>query len=252
MYFVVGEKTQTRYSAILFVCCAVLLYSAPATSLQEIHTLQAAPAAPPMSVANNTSDSALDRSATVRKPPAGTQGGRMKQPLPPSDQATQPATVTIRDGKLTVEANNSDLTQILQYLANISGMTVHGLGKGPRIYGVYGPGALREVIATLLVGSGYNFIMVGGAGTLRELQLSAEKNDAPATALATPAQVPSPARNERVQQEFDTTPSVQAALGPGAVVPSPSLDQQDDDTRTQNNLQRLQHIQNQQMQNTPQ
>ena len=171
----------------------------------------------------------------------------------PSDQATQPAAVTLSDGKLTVEANNSNLTQILRDLANISGMTISGLRNGPRIFGVYGPGNSRDVLTELLLGTGYNFIMVGSTvdGTPRELLLTAE-NDAPAIAPFTPTKVSSSDLNERVQQQLEINPSVPNALGPGAVAPVPSLDEQDDNTRAQSTLQRLQHIQDQQKQNAPQ
>ncbi|MGA8041498.1 MAG: hypothetical protein WCA37_01725 [Terracidiphilus sp.] len=254
MYFIVGEKTQIRCSVIIFSCCAALLWSAHAISAQEIQSTGPVPAVPHVRVATNTSTSALDGSATARKDPASTQGRRMKQSPSPSDQAAQSAAVAFRDGKLTVEANNSDLAQILRDLANISGMTINGLGKGPRVFGVYGPGNSRDVLTALLLGSGYNFIMVGGAvdGTPRALLLTAENNDAPTIARATPTEVPSSDPNERVQQQLENDPSAPNALGPGAVAPVPSLEEQDDNTRAQSALQRLQHIQDQQKQNAPQ
>lgn len=253
MYFVVGEMTLFKCRAMIFSCCAVLLCSAYASCAQETQSPRPVPDVPHASVATNSSDSAFDGSATARKHPASAKGRRMKQLPSPSDQATQPAAVTLRNGKLTVEANNSDLTQILRDLANISGMTINGLGKGPRIFGVYGPGNSRDVLTALLLGSGYNFIMVGGAvdGTPRELLLTAA-NDAPAIAPITPTNIPSSDRTERVQQQLEINPSVPHALGPGAVAPVPSLDEQDDNTRAQSTLQRLQHMQDQQKQNAPQ
>jgi hypothetical protein len=161
--------------------------------------------------------------------------------------------VTLRNGKLTVEANNSDLSQILQYLADISGMTVIGLKKGPRIFGDYGPGNLRDVLTDLLIGSGYNFIMVGGAtdGTPRELLLTTQNNNAQAFTPLNPRPVPSADRDEFEQPGLEKNPAASDALGPGAISPVPSQNDQDDNTRVQRALQRLQHMQEQQ-QNAPQ
>jgi hypothetical protein len=254
MYFVAGDKTLFKCTARNFSCFAVLLFCAYASSAQETQSPRSVPDVPHARVATSKSDSALGGSATARKHPKSTQGRRMKQLPSPYDRATQPAAVTLRDGKLTVEANNSDLTQILRDTANISGMTINGLRNGLRIFGVYGPGNLRDVLTALLLGSGYNFIMVGGAvdGTPRELLLTAENADAATIAPHSPTKAASPDRNELVQQQLQMNPPDPNALGPGAVAPVPSLDEEDDDTRAQNTLQRLQHIQDQQQQNAPQ
>lgn len=255
MYFIKGEMPQFRCSVIIFSCCAALLCSAYAVSAQETRFPRPAPNVSHTHAATGSSPVALDGSATARKYPASTKGQRTEKVPPPSSQPTQPATVTFKDGKLTVAANNSSLTEILQNLANISGMTINGLDKGPRIFGVYGPGNSRDVLKDLLVGSGYNFIMVGGGSesTPRELILTAQNGDAPAIVPVHPATATAADRDEAKQPEPETNPSVPEALGPGAVAPVPSLDEQDDNTRAQSTLQRLQHIQDQQQpQNAPQ
>jgi len=93
-----------------------------------------------------------------------------------------PAAVTLENGTLTVAAENSDLCQILREVARMSGMTVTGLEGGPRVYGLYGPADLRLVLASLLLASGYNFMMVGGDSVPRELVLSRERKAPPADA----------------------------------------------------------------------
>ena len=183
----------------------------------------------------------------------GAPGEKTGKLLAPADATTQPATVSLRNGKLTVEANNSDLTQILQDLAGACAMTIIGLNGGPRVFGVYGPGNSREVLAALLVGAGYNFIMVGGAsdGTPRELLLISQNNNAPAFTPLNPRPVLSADRDEFEQPDLERNPSAWNAAGPGAISPAPSQDDQDNNTRVQQTLQRLQHIQEQQ-QNAPQ
>ncbi len=253
MYFVQGEMTRLRRGAFLLSCCAALICSAHTSSAQDAQFLGPVANVSPAHVGTAAPQPALDGSATTRKHPASTKGQSAGKLPPPSSEAIQPATVTLRDGKVTVEANNSNLTQILQDLANLSGMTINGLDKGPRIFGVYGPGNARDVLTDLLVGSGYNFIIVGGAneGTPRELILTAQNANGPAIAAVHPNTVPSADREVSEQSELKTNPSAPNTLGPGAVAPAPSLDEQDDNTRAQSALQRLQHIQDQQ-QNTPQ
>ncbi len=253
MYFVVGEKTLAKCSAMIFSSCAVLLCITNASSAQETKLPRPAPNVSHTHVPASASHPALDASATARKHPAIAQGQRTKELLQPADQPTQPATLTFRDGKLTVEANNSNLAQILQDLAKISGMTINGLNKGPRIFGVYGPGNLRDVLTDLLVGSGYNFIIVGGAidSTPRELILTAQNDITPAFGSVNPSKVLSVDRDEAEQPESDANSPGTSALGPGAISPAPSLNDQDDNTRVQNTLERLEH-QQQQLQNAPQ
>lgn len=254
MYFVQGELKRLRLGAVLFSCCAALICCAPTSSAQSTQFPRPMPNVSPTPVATVAPQPVLDRSATTRKHPEGTKGQSAKKMPSPSSQAIQPATVTFRDGKVTVEANNSNLTQILQDLANISGMTINGLDKGPRIFGVYGPGNARDVLTDLLAGSGYNYIIVGGAneGTPRELILTAQNGDAPALAPVHPTTVSSADQGDSERPELGTNPSAANVLGPGAVAPTPSLDEQDDNTRAQNALQRQQHIQDQQRQSTPQ
>jgi hypothetical protein len=173
-----------------------------------------------------------------------------------ANEEMQLATVSLGEGRLTVNANNSDLSQILQEIAGISGMTINGLNGGPRVFGVYGPGNSREVLSTLLIDSGYNFIMVGGAsdGTPRELLLTARNITTSGPKSLNPSSVrPVADREDSRKSEPEVDSSDRNAMGPGAIPPVPSLNDQDDAARTQVNLLRLQHQQEQQQQqNAPQ
>ncbi len=254
MYFVQGEMTRSRRGAVLFSCCAALICCAHTSPAQDTQFSPPVSHVSPARMAAVARQPALDGSGTPRKHPEGTKGQSAEKMPPPSSQAIQPATVTLKDGKVTVAANNSNLTQILQDLANISGMTINGLDKGPRIFGVYGPGNAHDVLTALLAGSGYNYILVGGTneGTPRELILTTQIGNAPAIGPVHPATVPAPDREVSGQSELEASPSEAKVLGPGAVAPAPSLDEQDDNTRAQSTLQRLQHIQDQlQQQNAP-
>lgn len=100
--------------------------------------------------------------------------------VPPSllDKPAQPATVKLTGGTLVVTANNSSLTAILNNLSSSSGMSIDGLGKDQRVFGIYGPGTPRDILSELLDGAGYNFLMVGetDAGVPREIVLTARTN----------------------------------------------------------------------------
>jgi hypothetical protein len=164
-----------------------------------------------------------------------------------SDAAAKPATVSLREGKLTIETDNSDLNQILRDVSKASGMTVDGSVKNIRIFGVYGPGNPGDVLTDLLAGAGYNFMMVGKLqdGAPRELVLSAKSGGAP-----------SPASPKSASAEDDDAAPDDDQPGPGAVTNVPPPPSEDPQVRAQQNLQRLQQqreqMQRQQQQNPPQ
>lgn len=93
------------------------------------------------------------------------------------DHPAQPATVTLVSGKLTIDAHNSTLAEILHQVSQAGGTKIEGLQDGradQRIFGSYGPGTPRDVLTSLLNGSGYNFLMVGQtpSGAPRQLALT--------------------------------------------------------------------------------
>jgi hypothetical protein len=80
---------------------------------------------------------------------------------------------------LRIDATNSSLTQILKDVSTATGTKVEGLGSDQRIFGSYGPGPARDVLAKLLDGSGYNVLMIGdqGQGTPRSVVLSTRNKE---------------------------------------------------------------------------
>jgi hypothetical protein len=90
---------------------------------------------------------------------------------------------------LRITAQNSSLQQILQDVAAATGAKVEGMGADERVFGVYGPGQVRDVLSQLLEGSGYNVLLVGdqGQGTPRQIVLST-RSTGPAPAAIKSAQ----------------------------------------------------------------
>lgn len=181
---------------------------------------------------------------------------KTSKPAPPSHSAAQPAEVKLHDGKLTIHADNSDLNQILLDVAEISGMTIHGLEKSSRIFGIYGPGRPSDVLSKLLDGSDYNFIIAGSMedGAPGELLLMAKRSSSePAIAKPAPSS-PIPPPSESTD---DTPPPEVEIAQPALDAPSVENNQDSQDTdqdahdRLEQTLQRLQHMNDQQEQNPP-
>jgi hypothetical protein len=115
------------------------------------------------------------------------------------DRPAQPAKISLVAGRLTVEANNSSLSEILHQVSQLSGMTVDGLqsvaNSNQRVFGIYGPGAARDVLSDLLHGTDYNIMMIGetASGTPRQLTLTARIGGG----------IPNPASQSRVIDRDD-------------------------------------------------
>jgi hypothetical protein len=106
-------------------------------------------------------------------------------------QPARDAQIVFADGNLSIHADNSSLAAILRQVASNSGMKIEGLGGDERVFGNFGPGAPRDVLADLLVGTAYNQVLLGDLsnGAPRELILS------PATRGGAPAASPAPQAN---------------------------------------------------------
>jgi hypothetical protein len=182
------------------------------------------------------------------------------------------AVIHLQGGRLTIDANRADLTQILNKVSAAGGMAIEGVPASQPIFGTYGPGRPNAVLTELLTGSGENFMMVGGGsgGFPKKLILtqkgtmpleSADKGKA-ATVAARDAQLAagsSAAPQEAAQGSADGSvePDGEAEpLGPGAIAHVPPNEVQgsadDSNARAQQNLQRLEKMQAQQQQTSPQ
>ncbi len=136
------------------------------------------------------------------------------------DQPAQPAKVDLAAGKLTIKADNSSLSAILQQVSTSAGMTVDGLSKDERVFGTYGPGDPREILSSLLDGSGYNVVMFGKTtlGTPSQLALSTRGAALPSGSEVRRAAI---VQNQEDEEEpaptqyQDTPPPPQANPQPG-------------------------------------
>jgi hypothetical protein len=221
-------RPGSRYSIL-----AVLLATVYSTS--SSHVAGALP---------RISDIGLQAKATTPSPRGTTADPSISKTqgrIPVSESVAKPATVTLKNETLTVEASNSDLNQILKNVADLSGMIIDGSVKSARVYGVYGPGNPSEVLSSLLVGSGYNFIMVGlsADGAPRKLLLTVQNGD------STTSPTPTPTQTGPDHRESEDAGLAEDHLGPGAVEHNPPSPSQNPEERMQKNLRRLEQIRDQ-------
>ena len=210
--------------------------------------LQSSPPSQPASVHLHASAGPQAEPAKTPGPPI--PGKDATSSATPSGIAAQAPRVSLADGKLTVHANNSDLNAILQDVAHAGGMSIDGLGKTSRVFGVYGPASPREVLTELLAGAGYNFVMLGGANGAvpRELVLTAQSS----------APLPNPPAATSADDENDDNSAYQEPPGPGAIPHPVPMRSDDPRFRMQQRLQNLQQMQermeqqDQQQQDNPQ
>jgi hypothetical protein len=118
--------------------------------------------------------------------------------LPPSQTPPSPPRISYAGGKLTVVANNATLDDVLTGVGKAIGAHMEGGGSQgvERVFGQFGPASPSQVLNTLLVGSRYDFILVGSAespDSVRVIILSASSGESTQSAQFAP--VPSAAQN---------------------------------------------------------
>jgi len=73
-----------------------------------------------------------------------------------------PPQVTYQGGQLTITARNSTLGDILKVVHAQTGAEIDLPGPGnDRVVGTFGPGPARDVLAALLYGSHFNYVLLG-------------------------------------------------------------------------------------------
>ena len=164
-----------------------------------------------------------DPTAIPQEPPAAAQPAPSTPAAPPApaapsapvatdvapsllQQPAQEAKIVFDNNRLSIHAENSSLAGILHQVASSSGMKVEGLGGDERVFGTFGPGAPRDVIADLLNGTAYNVALIGDLdnGAPRELILTPTTHGAAAPAPA--AQTNPDDANDQESQDVPPTP----------------------------------------------
>jgi hypothetical protein len=175
-----------------------------------------------------------------RTAPSASRKAVTSVPATTGKSSPQPAAITLKNGTLTVRANNSDLVQILRDVSRQSGMVLEGPVRDVRVYGDYGPREPSAVLTELLAGLGYNILMTGSSsgGAPGKLML----NDR--TSGPSPPAPPQIAREGIPEKKPEPPPEKidEPQLGPGAIAHPPPTPPEDPQTRVQQNLQKLQQM----------
>lgn len=195
--------------------------------------------------AHKRPSAATQTTQSHKTPPAPAAPAAPKAPDWPVNSKPFEATVVWNRQGLKIDASNSSLEQILKDVATATGTRVEGLGLDQRVFGTYGPGPARDVLAQLLVGSGYNVLMIGdqGQGTPRQIVLSSQqKGDAAPGQAANDGQTASNDDSDADEQPQPPTPppAIRNGFAPGAPPRTP-----------QQIMQEMQQRQQQQQQNNP-
>lgn len=116
------------------------------------------------------SASASNQNIARRHTPARQSAPTLVAPPAPSapptlqDEPTQSPQVTYREGQLTINAANCTLVDILRAVRTQTGAMMDVPGNpSDRVVGHFGPGPARDVMAALLNGSRYNYVLLGSA-----------------------------------------------------------------------------------------
>ena len=150
---------------------------------------------------------------------------------PPAETPAMPPQVTFHDGLLSIRAENSTLGDVLRAVQSATGATIDSPGlTSERVYVKLGPGQPRDVLASLLNGSHYGYILLGSPqqpNAISRVMLTRQNSSAePAAnttaARSTPSQPPTPADND----DTDTSDNTPDRQPPPPVQPTPPPQQQ--------------------------
>jgi hypothetical protein len=108
------------------------------------------------------------KKAKTKKPqlpplPSGPTGQPVQQ-IPLDSIAAVPPQVSYRDNQLTIVAPNSTLADILRAVRKQTGAEIEVPAAPERVVTHLGPGPARDVLADLLNGSRFNYVLMGSPG----------------------------------------------------------------------------------------
>lgn len=109
---------------------------------------------------------AARKSAAMKKQaaPAPAPAPAPVVPLSPEQMPANPPQVSYTNGQLSILAQNSTLGDILRAVRSTTGADVEVPSNATeRVVSKLGPGPARDVLATLLNGSHFNYVMLGSA-----------------------------------------------------------------------------------------
>lgn len=145
------------------------------------------------------------QNAVAQPAAVGPQPAPVAPPPPPTPEhgPSSPPQVSFQAGQLTIEARNSTMSDVLNAVKQKTGAAVEmPMVSSERVVGVFGPGAPRDVMAQLLNGSHYDYVLLGSPadpGALKKIVLMAR--------AAGPEQAP---QQQQASQPYQQNQNLQA------------------------------------------
>ncbi|HEY7352564.1 MAG TPA: hypothetical protein VH596_07320 [Terriglobales bacterium] len=156
---------------------------------------------------------AKSQKTPVKPSPSQAKPATAPQPSAPAEATPEhgpssPPEVDFRGGRLTIVAKNSTMNDVLNAVRQKTGAAIDmPPGSGERVVGQFGPGAPRDVIAQLLNGSHFDYVLLGAPadpGALKKIVLMA-KASGPEPA----PQPPPPQEDQSSNENLQTVPDVE-------------------------------------------
>lgn len=249
--------------------CAAVLLAASVCAAQAVPGT--APASPSPKAAKAGKSAARKPAKKSRPAPAA----ELPPPPPPRPEQLPPTrpTVSYRNGKLSIVANNSLLSEVLNAVRAQTGAQVEmsGGAGAERVYAKLGPGAPKDVLDALLEGTRFNYAILGSPtdplAVQRILLMPRPAGGASSPVMATAPQPAQPAFNpheeeieegeQMIPAEEEPPPAEQQQQQPQPGQPAqpqqqPGQPQVKTPEQLLQELQQLQQQQQQQQQQQPQ
>lgn len=158
------------------------------------------------SLGHGASEQAHKKAKKPQPPPVELPSGPTGpvQQIPLGDIAAVPPQVTYQNNQLTIVAPNSTLADILRAVRKQTGAEIEIPAAPERVVTHLGPGPAREVVAELLNGSRFNYVLLGSPGDdagLTRVVLVAKTGGQDPTAAPAPTLDPSLAAPNAQQPE---------------------------------------------------
>ena len=233
-----------RWFALGFLLATPVLLAqtsapAPPAAPTPAATSKPAPAAAPTSTATPTSQHKSHKAKPPKPlvlPPL--QSGPLSQ-LPMDQIPATPAKVSYEGGLLAISAHNSTLSEILRDVRKLTGASIEiPQGTSERVVADIGPGAPRDVLALLLNGTSFNYVMLGSSSDPKAvssviLMLKPSAADTQTAASGKPGTTP--ANGVSPAQPFNRQPIFPQPRGPGNAQMAQDDDKDDDQDNAEDN-----------------
>lgn len=170
-------------------------------------------------------------------PPQAAVPAAPPTPLTLANMPATPAQVTYQNSQLTILARNSTVGDILRAVRKQTGANVDAPPNATqRVVGQFGPGSPRDVLASVLDASGFNYVLLGSPANpngLEHVIITAKSNE-PVTnaAVNTPPQ-PADADAGQNDSSDNDAPEPEQAAPSESFVPQDNPPADDDNSQDQ-------------------